>query len=60
MTTLQTLPTAKEPTPTRAVFASTDFALLKDAVGDYIGRLDEDDTRLNRLAALYHRIGRLA
>jgi hypothetical protein len=60
MTTLQTTPRGIEPAPTRAVFASTDFALLKDAVGDFIGRLDPADTRLNRLAALYHRIGRLA
>lgn len=42
----------------RAVFSTEDFALMKQAVGDYITKVD-DEPRLSKLAALYHRLGRI-
>lgn len=43
----------------RAVFSANDFALLKEAVGDYARRLPEADQRVSRLAQLHHRLGRV-
>jgi len=48
-----------EPTRTRAVFSTDDFTLLKEALGELISKISIDDTRLNRLSALYHRLGRV-
>lgn len=48
-----------EPTRTRAVFSTDDFALLKESLGELISKISIDDTRLNRLSALYHRLGRV-
>ena len=43
----------------RAVFSTDDFGLMKEAVGEYIKKL-ADDPRSSRLAALYHRLGRVS
>jgi hypothetical protein len=48
-----------EPSRTRAVFSTEDFSLLKEALGEMISRVSIDDTRLNKLSALYHRLGRV-
>lgn len=42
----------------RAVFSTEDFALMKEAVGAFIATVD-DEPRLSKLAALYHRLGRI-
>ena len=43
---------------TRAVFSTEDFALLKEAVADYVRKL-ADDPRSSKFSNLYHRLGRL-
>ena len=51
--------TTTEPTRARAVFSTDDFSLLKQALGELISKASIDDTRLTRMSALYHRLGRL-
>jgi hypothetical protein len=51
--------TTTEPTRARAVFSTDDFALMKEALGELISKVSVDDSRLIRLSALYHRLGRL-
>ena len=48
----------REQTRARAVFSTEDFALMKEAVGAFITTVD-DEPRLSKLAALYHRLGRI-
>ncbi|MEG3165731.1 hypothetical protein U1701_14120 [Sphingomonas sp. PB2P19] len=48
-----------EPSRARAVFSTEDFALLKEALGEMISKISIDDTRLTKLSALYHRLGRV-
>lgn len=43
----------------RAVFSTEDFALMKEAVGDYVRRV-ADDPKSVKLSGLYHRLGRIA
>ena len=50
--------TQTEPQRSRAVFSTEDFQLLKEAVGDYVRRVD-DETRSAKFSNLYHRLGRL-
>jgi hypothetical protein len=47
-----------EPQRSRAVFSTEDFALLKEAVADYVKRR-ADDPRSSKFSNLYHRLGRL-
>lgn len=47
-----------EPARSRAVFSTEDFSLMKEAVADYIRKI-QDDPRSSKFANLYHRIGRL-
>ena len=47
----------KQPRP-RAVFSPQDFDLMKEALGEFIRNLPEDDKRSVQAAALYHRLGR--
>ena len=42
----------------RAVLSPMDFDLLKEAVGEYIKNMPEDDTRSRQFTQLYHRLGR--
>lgn len=44
----------------RAIFSAMDFELLKEALGEFIRDLPEDDKRSPQAAALYHRLGRAA
>ncbi len=46
-------------TRARAVFSPNDFALMKEALGEHIRRLSDDDARSQRFSSLYHRLGRL-
>jgi hypothetical protein len=46
------------PQRSRAVFSTDDFALLKEAVGDYMRKI-ADDPRSVKFSSLYHRLGRL-
>ena len=46
------------PQRSRAVFSTEDFALLKEAVGDYVRKI-ADDPRSVKFSNLYHRLGRL-
>lgn len=50
-----------QPTParSRAVFSTEDFELMKEAVGDYIKKI-QDDPRSSKFVNLYHRLGRLS
>ncbi len=48
----------REQARARAVFSTEDFALMKEAVGAFIATVD-DEPRLSKLAALYHRLGRI-
>lgn len=50
--------TNPEPTRSRAVFSTEDFELMKEAVADYIKKI-QDDPRSSKFANLYHRLGRL-
>lgn len=43
----------------RAVFSPQDFALLKDALGEFIRTLPADDPRSQQATRLYHRLGRV-
>ena len=43
----------------RAVFSTEDFALMKEAVGEYVRRLSHDPKSV-KLSSLYHRLGRIA
>ena len=47
-----------EPTRSRAVFSTEDFQLLKEAVGDYIKKI-QDKPESSKFSNLYHRLGRL-
>jgi hypothetical protein len=49
-----------EPTRARAVFSTEDFALIKEALATLIAKVGDDDVRLSRISALYHRLGRVA
>mgnify|MGYP006390949215 CR=1 FL=1 len=51
----------EQPTParSRAVFSFFFFELMKEAVADYIKKI-QDDPRSSKFANLYHRLGRLA
>ena len=52
-------PPPSEPRPrSRAVFSTEDFDLMKEAVGDYVKTL-ADDQRSSKFSNLYHRLGRL-
>lgn len=51
--------TDDEPRRARAVFSTEDFALMKEAVAALIAGMSDDDARLSRLSALYHRLGRV-
>jgi len=46
------------PQRSQAVFSTYDFALLKEAVGDYMRKIVEDP-RSVKFSSLYHRLGRL-
>jgi hypothetical protein len=50
--------TMKEPTRSRAVFSTEDFSLLKEAVADYIKKI-QDKPESSKFSNLYHRLGRL-
>ena len=43
----------------RAVFSSADFALLKEALGEFIRTLSDGDPRSHQATSLYHRLGRI-
>lgn len=47
-----------EPTPSRAVFSTEDFQLLKQAVAHYIREV-QDKPESVKYSNLYHRLGRL-
>jgi hypothetical protein len=47
-----------EPTRSRAVFSTEDFELMKEAVADYIKKI-QDEPRSSKFVNLYHRLGRL-
>ena len=47
------------PRPSRAVFSTDDFVLMKEALADYVRRI-ADDPRSARFSSLYHRLGRLS
>lgn len=53
-----TTTTTTEPTRSRAVFSTEDFALLKTAVGDYLQKI-QDQPESVKYGNLYHRLGRL-
>ncbi|MGN6375560.1 MAG: hypothetical protein ACTHMG_08390 [Sphingomonas sp.] len=47
-----------QPQRSRAVFSTEDFALIREAVADYVKRI-ADDPRSSKFSNLYHRLGRL-
>lgn len=47
-----------EPTRSRAVFSTEDFQLMKEAVADYIKKI-QDKPESSKFSNLYHRLGRL-
>ncbi|CAN5517984.1 hypothetical protein BH09PSE4_BH09PSE4_01850 [soil metagenome] len=47
-----------EPTRSRAVFSTEDFALMKEAIADYIKKV-ADTPQSSKFSNLYHRLGRL-
>lgn len=47
-----------EPTRSRAVFSSEDFALMKEAIADYSKKV-ADTPKSIKFGNLYHRLGRL-
>jgi hypothetical protein len=47
-----------EPQRSRAVFSTEDFALMKEAIGDYLRKIT-DEPRSAKFSNLYHRLGRL-
>ncbi|CAN5394485.1 hypothetical protein BH10PSE12_BH10PSE12_13520 [soil metagenome] len=47
-----------EPTRSRAVFSTEDFSLLKEALVDYIQKI-QDTPESSKFTNLYHRLGRL-
>ncbi|MCH4151315.1 MAG: hypothetical protein LKF30_05125 [Sphingobium sp.] len=51
----------EQPTParSRAVFSTEDFELMKEAVADYVKKI-QDDPRSSKFVNLYHRLGRLS
>lgn len=51
-------PEIKEPTRSRAVFSTEDFALLKVAVSAYLEKI-QDAPESIKYGNLYHRLGRL-
>lgn len=50
--------TTPEPVRSRAVFSTEDFELMKEAVGDYIKKI-QNEPRSSKFVNLYHRLGRL-
>ncbi len=48
-----------EPARSRAVFSTEDFSLLKEAVADYIKKI-QDKPESAKFSNLYHRLGRLS
>jgi hypothetical protein len=57
---MPTTSTAPEPSRSRAVFSTDDFALLKKAVAAYLERPDvQDGPDSIKYSSLYHRLGRL-
>lgn len=46
------------PQRSRAVFCTEDFALLKEAVGEYVRQI-QDEPRSMKFSNLYHRLNRL-
>lgn len=48
-----------QPKPSRAVFSSEDFTLLRTAVRHYLKEV-QDQPESVKFANLYHRLGRLA
>lgn len=51
--------TTTEPARSRAVFSTEDFELMKEAVADYIKKI-QDEPRSSKFVNLYHRLGRLS
>ena len=51
----------EQPTParSRAVFSTEDFELTKEAVADYVKKI-QDDPRPSKFVNLSHRLGRLS
>ena len=47
-----------EPPRSRAVFSTEDFQLMKEAVSEYIRKI-QDEPRSSKFVNLYHRLGRL-
>lgn len=47
-----------EPTRSRAIFSTEDFALLKAAVADYLKKIQDSPDSI-KYGNLYHRLGRL-
>ncbi len=47
-----------EPTRSRAVFSTEDFGLMKEAIADYIKKI-QDKPESSKFSNLYHRLGRL-
>ena len=43
----------------RAVFSPADFTLMKDALGEFIRNLPDDDPRAQQATHLHHRLGRI-
>lgn len=43
----------------RAVFSPADFALMKDALGEFIRNLPDGDSRSMQATNLHHRLGRI-
>ncbi|WP_425228208.1 hypothetical protein [Sphingomonas sp.] len=43
----------------RAVFSPADFALMKDALGEFIRTLPAGDPRAQQASNLHHRLGRI-
>ena len=53
-----TTSTNPEPVRSRAVFSTEDFELMREAVADYVKKI-QDDPRSVKFANLDHRLGRL-
>ena len=58
LTTETTITTARSPQPTRAVFSTEDFRLLRTAVIAYL-RYVQDSPESVKYSNLYHRLGRM-
>jgi hypothetical protein len=49
---------SNEPARARAVFSTEDFRLMKEAIADYIKKI-QDQPESSKFSNLYHRLGRL-